>query len=82
VDSSIAGVVNVTTPLWTLALVAALRQGEPVTARRVAGFLLGCLVLLAPWNAGAVDPLGVRQSSSICFPLYPSRSAPLSLPRP
>lgn len=61
VDSSIAGVANATTPLWTLALVVALRQGEPITTRRVAGFLLsllGCLVLLAPWNAGTVDPLG------------------------
>lgn len=61
VDSSVAGIANATTPLWTLALVAALRQGEAVTARRVAGFVLGlggCLLLLAPWEAGGVDPLG------------------------
>jgi drug/metabolite transporter (DMT)-like permease len=72
VDSSLAGVVNATTPLWTLALVAALRQDEPVTARRAAGFLLGllgCLVLLAPWNAGAVDPLGVLAClvAALCY---------------
>lgn len=72
VDSSVAGAVNATTPLWTLALVAALRQGEPVTARRVAGFLLGllgCLVLLAPWNAGGVDPLGVLAclAAALCY---------------
>lgn len=61
VDSSIAGIANATTPLWTLALVVALRHGEPVTRRSVAGFILGltgCVVLLAPWNAGHVDTLG------------------------
>jgi drug/metabolite transporter (DMT)-like permease len=61
VDSSIAGIINATTPLWTLALVAALRQGEAITLRRVAGFLLGllgCVVLLAPWNAQGIDLIG------------------------
>jgi len=72
VDSSVAGAVSAITPLWTLALAAALRQGEPVTARRVAGFLLGllgCLVLLAPWNAGAVDPFGVLAClvAALCY---------------
>lgn len=70
IDSSVAGTVNATTPLWTLALVAALRQGEPVTARRVAGFLLGllgCLVLLAPWNTAAVDLLGVLACLAAAF---------------
>jgi drug/metabolite transporter (DMT)-like permease len=62
VDSSIAGVVNATTPLWTLALVVVLRQGEPVDARRIGGFiigLVGCVVLFSPRNAGTIDTLGV-----------------------
>lgn len=70
VDSSIAGVTNATTPLWTLALVVALHQGEPVTTRRVAGFLLGllgCVVLLAPWNAGTVDPFGALACLGAAF---------------
>ena len=47
--------------LWTLALVAALRHGEAVRGRQVAGFvlgLIGCIVLFAPWDAHAVDTLG------------------------
>lgn len=72
VDSSIAGIANATTPLWTLALVVALRQGEPVTTRRVLGFALGlggCLVLLSPWDAGRVDPLGTAAciAAALCY---------------
>jgi drug/metabolite transporter (DMT)-like permease len=72
VDSGTAGVINTTTPLWTLAIVAALRQGEPVTTRQIAGFLLGllgCLVLLAPWNAGTVDVLGALAclAAALCY---------------
>jgi drug/metabolite transporter (DMT)-like permease len=60
VDSSTAGIANATTPLWTLAIVAALRQ-ETVSARRLTGFALGlcgCVVLLNPWNTGTVDIVG------------------------
>ncbi|MGH3798331.1 MAG: DMT family transporter [Pseudonocardiaceae bacterium] len=60
VDSSIAEVLNATTPLWTLALVAATRYGEPIRPTQVAGFILGltgCIVLYAPWNTHTIDPL-------------------------
>lgn len=72
VDSSIAGVANSTTPLWTLALVVVLRQREPVTARRVAGFvvgLLGCAVLFTPWDAGGVDIVGALACvlAALCY---------------
>lgn len=61
VDSSIAGVMNATTPLWTLALVAAIRPAESIRPTQVAGFalgLFGCIVIFAPWNSGYIDPLG------------------------
>lgn len=61
VDSSIAGVLNATTPLWTLALVAAIRHLETIRPAQIAGFILGltgCVVLFAPWNANIIDPLG------------------------
>jgi drug/metabolite transporter (DMT)-like permease len=61
VDSSIAGVMNATTPLWTLALAAATRPAESIPPTQVAGFvlgLIGCTVIFAPWNSGTIDPLG------------------------
>lgn len=61
VDSSIAGVLNATTPLWTLALVAATHYGESIRPAQVTGFVLGlagCVVLYAPWNTHTIDPLG------------------------
>lgn len=61
VDSSIAGVMNATTPLWTLAVVAATRHIEPIQPAQVAGFflgLIGCIVIFAPWNSGTIDTLG------------------------
>ncbi len=61
IDSSIAGVMNATTPLWTLALVAAIRTAESIRPTQVAGFvlgLIGCIVIFAPWNSGTLDPLG------------------------
>ncbi|MGH4009275.1 MAG: DMT family transporter [Pseudonocardiaceae bacterium] len=61
VDSSIAGVMNATTPLWTLAFVAAIRPAESIRPMQVAGFalgLIGCIVIFAPWNSGTIDPIG------------------------
>ncbi|MGH3803144.1 MAG: DMT family transporter [Pseudonocardiaceae bacterium] len=61
VDSSIAGVMNATTPLWTLAIVAATHPAESIPPTQIAGFtlgLIGCIVIFAPWNNGTIDPLG------------------------
>jgi drug/metabolite transporter (DMT)-like permease len=61
VDSSIAGVMNATTPLWTLALAAAGRHREPIRPAQIAGFvlgLIGCIVIFAPGNNGTLDALG------------------------
>ncbi|HEY7594797.1 MAG TPA: DMT family transporter [Actinophytocola sp.] len=61
VDSGIAGSLNATTPLWTLALGLAARQISRLTVPQFGGLLLGfggCLLVFTPWDAGAVDPLG------------------------
>jgi drug/metabolite transporter (DMT)-like permease len=61
VDSSIAGVMNATTPLWTLALAATTQHRESLRPTQVAGFvlgLIGCIVIFAPWNSGTIDALG------------------------
>jgi drug/metabolite transporter (DMT)-like permease len=53
IASSLAGVLNATTPLVTLLLVLALRS-ERITGARVAGIVLGLvgvLVLAAPWRS-------------------------------
>lgn len=61
VDSNIAGTLNATTPLWTLALVATIRQMGTIRATQVVGFILGlagCVVLFAPWNTNTINALG------------------------
>lgn len=51
ISSGLAAILNSTTPLWT-AIVAAVRLGEPLTARRVLGLLLGVagVGMLAGWS--------------------------------
>lgn len=61
VDSGIAGSLNATTPLWTLALTFAVRQSNRLNTVQVAGLVLGfigCLLIFTPWDAGSVDTLG------------------------
>ncbi|GAA3842084.1 DMT family transporter [Saccharothrix violaceirubra] len=61
VDSGVAGVLNATTPLWTLTLGLALgfeRNRNPV---RLAGLLLGfvgTLLIFAPWQKGGLASWG------------------------
>jgi drug/metabolite transporter (DMT)-like permease len=61
VDSGIAGALNATTPLWTLALAFAVRQSSRLNALQVAGLVLGfagSLLIFTPWDSGGVDALG------------------------
>lgn len=61
VDSGIAGALNATTPLWTLALAFAVRQSTQVSVLQFAGLILGfvgSLLIFTPWDAGSVDTLG------------------------
>ncbi len=56
VASSLAGVINATTPLFTLALAWATRTDQRLTPRQVAGLLLGFLgvaVISEPWSTAS-----------------------------
>lgn len=51
VSAGVAGAINATTPLWTLALVVLLRQEQRPTPAEAAGFALGfvgCTVMFSP----------------------------------
>nr|WP_308455430.1 MULTISPECIES: DMT family transporter [unclassified Streptomyces] len=56
VDSGMAGVLNATTPLWSIALALALGSERGIRPARLTGLLLGfvgTVVLFAPWESGA-----------------------------
>jgi drug/metabolite transporter (DMT)-like permease len=56
-DSGIAGVLNATTPLWSLFLGIALRSERGLRPARLAGLLLGfagTIVIFAPWQPGGL----------------------------
>ena len=62
VGSNAAGVINATTPLWTLGLAFTAGVDRTASARRLAGFLLGftgVLVIFTPWrSAGEIASWG------------------------
>lgn len=62
VTSSMASVLNATTPLWTALLAAAaMLPGERLNPRRVVGLVLGLagvVVIVRPWGAGGGQVLG------------------------
>jgi len=61
VSSSTAGVINATTPLWTLLIAFAARTDDRLTARRGVGVLLGfvgVIVVFEPWNGVAGGTAG------------------------
>lgn len=61
VSSSLAGVINATTPLWTLLLAIATRSDSRLTIRRCAGVALGfvgVIVVFEPWNGVAGGTAG------------------------
>ncbi|WP_035793644.1 DMT family transporter [Kitasatospora mediocidica] len=93
VDSGVAGVLNATTPLWSLAIGLALRTERGLRPRRLAGLLLGfagTLLIFAPWQHsgltgwGALALLGASLSYAVAF-AYMARhligrgTAPLAL---
>jgi drug/metabolite transporter (DMT)-like permease len=60
VDSSVAGVYNATTPLFTLIVAIAVFRAERLTAARVGGLLLGIagvVVVLGPWRGTGTNSL-------------------------
>ena len=59
VASGIAGSLNATTPLWTLALAFAVRQSNRLTTLQLAGLVLGfvgCMLIFTPWDADTGFP--------------------------
>ncbi len=76
VDSGIAGVMNATTPLWSLLIGIAIGGERRVTALRVTGLVLGfagILLIFAPWQKsgllgwGTLALLGAGVSYAIAF---------------
>ncbi|MBA8822682.1 drug/metabolite transporter (DMT)-like permease [Saccharopolyspora lacisalsi] len=62
VDSGLTGVLNATTPLWTLLIGVAFGTEKSLSPRRLSGLLLGfagVLLILAPWNSGGLFGWGV-----------------------
>ncbi|MET7758974.1 DMT family transporter [Streptomyces sp. NPDC005389] len=93
-DSGVAGVLNATTPLWSLLIGLALGTERPLRATRLAGLALGfagVLLIFAPWSHGsgllswgALALLGASASYAAAF-AYMARhltgrgTAPLAL---
>ncbi|MFE4311159.1 DMT family transporter [Streptomyces sp. NPDC056891] len=94
VDSGVAGVLNATTPLWSLLIGLALGTERPLRATRLTGLALGfagALLIFAPWSHGsglmswgALALLGASASYAVAF-AYMARhltgrgTAPLAL---
>ena len=82
VSSSLAGVINATTPLWTVLIAVATRADTRLTPRRGLGVLLGflgVLVVFEPWNAttggavgGVLACLGAAMSYGFAY-VYQSK---------
>ncbi|MDQ3274794.1 MAG: DMT family transporter [Actinomycetota bacterium] len=74
VSSGVAGAINATTPLWTLALVILLRQEQRPTPAKAAGFALGfvgCTVMFSPWQTDGIDTRGGLYclGAALCYAL-------------
>jgi drug/metabolite transporter (DMT)-like permease len=76
VDSGLAGVLNATTPLWSLLIGLAIGTDRGVRPTRLAGLLLGfagVVLIFAPWSAagllswGALALLAAAASYAIAF---------------
>lgn len=77
VASSTAGMLNATTPLWTVVVALAVRHQKNVSLRQGAGLILGfggALLIFAPWqsvsgfaSAGAIACLAAAASYGISY---------------
>jgi drug/metabolite transporter (DMT)-like permease len=77
VDSNLAGILNATTPLWTLLIGLLVRHERRLSATRLGGLLLGfagTLLIFSPWEAasgvhvaGALACLGASASYGISY---------------
>ena len=56
VDSSTAGIINATTPLWTMVLAVAVRHQRAVASWQTAGLVVGfagATLIFSPWHAAS-----------------------------
>jgi drug/metabolite transporter (DMT)-like permease len=77
VDSSTAGIVNATTPLWTVVLALAVRHQRSVTGWQGAGLIVGfggALLIFSPWHsatavtsAGGLECLAASVSYAVSY---------------
>ncbi len=82
VNSSTAGIINATTPLWTVILALAVRHQKTVTSWQAAGLiagLAGAVLIFSPWrtasgltSAGGLECLAASVSYAISY-LYMDR---------
>jgi drug/metabolite transporter (DMT)-like permease len=77
VASSTAGMLNATTPLWTVLIALGTRHQRAITARQAAGLVIGlggAVLIFSPWqsvsglaSAGAIACLGAAASYAISY---------------
>ncbi|RJQ69598.1 DMT family transporter [Pseudonocardiaceae bacterium YIM PH 21723] len=72
IDSSLAGVLNATTPLWTLLIALAIGVEKRLTGRRLGGLLIGfvgTLLIFQPWHASQALSWGALACTiaAICY---------------
>ena len=77
VNSSTAGIINATTPLWTVLLALAVRHQKTVTSWQVAGLFvgfIGAVLIFTPWStaagltsAGALECLAASVSYAVSY---------------
>jgi drug/metabolite transporter (DMT)-like permease len=77
VDSSTAGVINATTPLWTVVLALAVRHQKSLTSWQTAGLIVGfagAVLIFTPWraasgltSAGGLECLAASVSYAISY---------------
>ena len=77
VNSSAAGIINATTPLWTMVLALGVRHQKSVTGWQAAGLIVGfagALLIFSPWqaaagiaSAGGVECLAASVSYAISY---------------
>jgi drug/metabolite transporter (DMT)-like permease len=65
VDSSTAGIINATTPLWTVVLALAVRHQKTLTSWQAAGLIVGfagTVLIFTPWHtAGGLTSAGALE---------------------
>jgi drug/metabolite transporter (DMT)-like permease len=77
VNSSTAGIINATTPLWTVTLALAVRQQKSLTRRQASGLIVGfagAVLIFSPWrtasglfSAGGLECLAAAVSYAISY---------------